>query len=326
MLTLLTFSDDYLEVFSSDDLDVVLQKIDRTRNTLLRHVAGSDRTTIQRIIEHFELKRDRVDLVVKHASVGVNADLEDCLFNTFEVLTVQPDTQYWQIYRGTYALGHNFALTFEPQELEPLSTLISNVQKQTVDIQKGGVDYLLYLLFKGMLANYQLIFSEISRRLDVIEDHIADGVRAESIYQQLNGLKQALRMGRTNFQNIKAIAATANSENTQWFSPNVVRLFNRELLPQVENLLQDYQAARNWMAELMETQRDTIANQTNERINRLTTLSFIFLPISFITSVYGMNFKYMPEIYNPWAYPIVLAVMALIALGSILFARRNQWL
>ena len=76
------------------------------------------------------------------------------------------------------------------------------------------------------------------------------------------------------------------------------------------------QALRAWMSELIEIQRDNIASKTGERINRLTILSTIFLPITF---------KYMPELEQPWFYPAVICVMALIVIGSITYAKQ-RWL
>jgi magnesium transporter len=80
------------------------------------------------------------------------------------------------------------------------------------------------------------------------------------------------------------------------------------------------------MSELMEIQRDNISSETSERINRLTMLSAIFLPITFIAGLYGMNFKYMPELEQPWGYPAAIAIMALIVIGSIFYAKQQRWL
>jgi magnesium transporter len=117
-----------------------------------------------------------------------------------------------------------------------------------------------------------------------------------------------------------------NYEDFQWISQPVKALFNQELVHQVDNLWQEYQALRVWMSELMEIQRDNIASKTSERINRLTILSSIFLPLTFITGFYGMNFKHMPELEQPWAYPAVIVIIILIVIGSIAFAKKQRWL
>ncbi|NMF67566.1 magnesium transporter CorA family protein, partial [Brasilonema octagenarum] len=134
------------------------------------------------------------------------------------------------------------------------------------------------------------------------------------------------RFGRRNFQRIKSLLTMMNDEDFQWISEPVKTLFHQELVHHVDNLWQEYQALRTWMSELMEIQRDNIASKTSERINRLTILSSIFLPITFIAGVYGMNFKYMPELEQPWAYPIVVSVMVLIVIGSIVYAKQQRWL
>ena len=117
-----------------------------------------------------------------------------------------------------------------------------------------------------------------------------------------------------------------NYDDFQWISEPVKAIFNQDLVHHVDSLWQEYQTLRAWMSELMEIQRDNIASKTSERINRLTILSTVFLPITFIAGLYGMNFKYMPELEQPWAYPTVLCVMALIVIGSIAYAKKQRWL
>ncbi|WP_335337714.1 CorA family divalent cation transporter [Nostoc piscinale] len=139
-------------------------------------------------------------------------------------------------------------------------------------------------------------------------------------------MRQSTRSGRRNFQNLKSLLAMMNYDDIQWISQPVKELFHQELTYQIDNLWQEYQALRAWMSELMEIQRDNIASKTSERINRLTILSTTFLPITFITGFYGMNFKYMPELEQPWAYPLVISIIVLIVICSIIFAKRQRWL
>jgi magnesium transporter len=120
--------------------------------------------------------------------------------------------------------------------------------------------------------------------------------------------------------------AIMDYEDFQWISQPVKELFQEELVHQVDKLWQEYQALRAWMSELMEIQRDNIASKTGERINRLTILSTVFLPITFMSGFYGMNFKYMPELEQPWAYPVVIGVMVLIVICSIAYAKKQRWL
>lgn len=326
MLTLITFSQDYIEVFSSKDIDTVLKRIDGSHNTWLRCIQFRDRTGTARIINHFQLDPSRIDMIFNRSLTGIDEDMEDCLFDGYEILTHQIRNREFQVAHGSILLGKNFIITFEVREVKVLTILINNIQKQNINIQGWGVDYILYLIFKNILNNYHSVFEYISRQLDDLEDEVLASSGDETTYRKIAAMRQSTRSGRRNFQNIRSLLALMNYEDFQWISQPVKALFNQELVHQVDNLWQEYQGLRAWMSELMEIQRDNIASKTSERINRLTILSSIFLPLTFITGFYGMNFKYMPELEQPWAYPVVIIVIILIVIGSIVFAKKQRWL
>ncbi|MBD2533285.1 magnesium transporter CorA [Nostoc flagelliforme FACHB-838] len=326
MLILLTFYPDNLEIFTSRDVDTLLKKIDGSHNIWLRCIHFRDRTGTAKIIKHFELNPSRVNMIFNHSPVGIDEDVEDCLFDSYEILTPQIKNHEFEVARGNIVIGNNFIITFEIKELKVLSILSNNLQKRTLDIKKWGIDYLYYLIFKDILNNYHTVFDYISRKLDDLEDEVLDNSGDESTYKKIATMRQSTRSGRRNFQNIKLLMAIMDHEDCQWISQPVKELFNQELTHHVDKLWQEYQALRMWMSELMEIQRDNIASKTGERINRLTILSTVFLPITFLSGFYGMNFKYMPELEQPWAYPVVICVMVLIVIGSIVYAKKQRWL
>ncbi|MBH8560893.1 magnesium transporter CorA [Nostoc sp. CENA67] len=326
MLILLSYSQNHLELFTSWDVDTVLKRIDGSHQVWLRCIHFRDRTGTARIVNHFGLNPSRVDMIFNHSPTGIDEDMEDCLFDSYEILTHQIKNREFQVAHGSIIVGTNFIITFEITEVKVLSILSNNIQKRTIDIQESGVDYLLYLIFKNILNNYHSVFDYISRQLDDLEDEVLANAGDETTYKKIATMRQSTRSGRRNFQSIKSLLAIINYEDFQWITQPVKALFNQELAHQVDNLWQEYQALRGWMSELMEIQRDNIASKTSERINRLTILSTIFLPLTFITGFYGMNFKYMPELEQPLAYPIVISVIILIVITSIAYARQQRWL
>jgi magnesium transporter len=326
MLTLITFYSDNLELFTSRDVDTILKKIDGSQNIWLRCIHFRDRTGTAKIIKHLGLNPSRVEMIFNHSSLGIDEDVEDCLLDSYEILTPQIKNHEFEVARGNIVVGNNFIITFEITELKVLSTLINNLQKRTPDIPKLGIDYLFYLICKYILNNYDTVFDYISRKLDDLEDEVLENSGDESTYQKIATMRQSTRSGRRNFQSIKLLMAIMNNEDFQWITQPVKELFNQELIHQVDKLWQEYQSLRAWMSELMEIQRDNIASKTGERINRLTILSTIFLPITFMSGFYGMNFKYMPELEQPWAYPVVICMMGLIVIGSIIYAKKQRWL
>ncbi|MCC5608566.1 magnesium transporter CorA [Nostoc sp. CHAB 5834] len=326
MLTLLTFHPDNVELFTSNHVDKVLKEIDSSQNIWLRCIHFRDRTGTAKILKHFGLNPSRVNMIFNHSPLGIDEDVEDCLFDSYEILTPQIKNHEFEVARGNIVLGNNFIITFEITELKLLSILANNLQKRTKDIETLGTDYVFYLIFKEVLNNYHTVFDYISRKLDDLEDEVLDNSGDELTYQKIATMRQSTRSGRRNFQSIKSLMAIMDYEDFQWITQPVKELFKQELVHHVDKLWQEYQALRAWMSELMEIQRDNIASKTGERINRLTILSTVFLPITFMSGFYGMNFKYMPELEQPWAYPAVICVMALIVISSIVYAKKQRWL
>ncbi|MBD2357327.1 magnesium transporter CorA [Tolypothrix sp. FACHB-123] len=326
MLILFTFSQNHLEVFTSKDVNAILEMISNSHNIWLRCIRFRDRTAIAKIINHFGLNPSRVDMVFNHFPIGIDEEIEDCLFDSYEIMTNQIKNREFEIVRGSILVGNNFIITFETTEIRILTILSNNIQKRIIDIQQYGIDYLLYLIYKDILNNYYTVFDYIARKLDDLEDAVLDNSGDESTYKEIATMRQSTRCGRRNFQSIKSLLAMMDYEDFQWLSLPVKELFNQELSHQVDKLLQEYQALRIWMSELLEIERDNTASKTSERVNRLTILSTVFLPLTFISGFYGMNFKYMPELDQPWAYPLVIVIMVLIVIGSIMYAKQQRWL
>ncbi|MDM9380167.1 CorA family divalent cation transporter [Chlorogloeopsis sp. ULAP01] len=328
MLMLLTFSANHLEFFHCNtwEVDAALQRIDRTHNIWFRCIHLRDRTAIARIVKYFGLDPCRVDMIFNHFPKGIDEDLEDCFFDNYEVLTRQVKYHNFEEACGSFVVGTNFLITFETNELRILSALINNIKKQNIDIKNWGIDNLVYIIYNDILNNYYTVFDHIARELDNLEDEVLANSGNESTYKKIATMRQSTRLGRRNLQSMQSLLAIMEYQNLQWLTQPVKTLFNQELVRHIDKLSQEYQTLRVWMSELMEIQRDNIASKTSERINRLTILSSVFLPITFIAGVYGMNFKYMPELEQPWAYPAALGVMALIVIGSIMYAKQQRWL
>ncbi|RUR76182.1 magnesium transporter CorA family protein [Chlorogloeopsis fritschii PCC 9212] len=328
MLTLLSFSPNHLEFFKCNtwEVDALLQRVDRTHNIWFRCIHLRDRTAIARIVKCFDLNPSRVDMIFNRFPKGIDEDLEDCFFDNYEVLVRQIKQHDFEVACGSFVVGENFLITFETNELKILSTLINNIKKQSLDIQSWGIDYLIYYIYNDILNNYYTVFDHVARELDNLEDEVLDNSGSESTYQKIATMRQSARLGRRNLQSIQSLLAILEYQNPPWLTQSVKTLFNQELVRHIDKLSQEYQTLRLWMSELMEIQRDNIASKTSERINRLTILSSVFLPITFIAGVYGMNFKYMPELELPWSYPAVLILMALIVIGSIMYAKQQRWL
>ncbi|PSB19209.1 magnesium transporter CorA [filamentous cyanobacterium CCP2] len=324
--TLITFSSNTFSAFTSSQLDAILHRVDRTQNIWLRCVGVRDRNAVIQISECFGLKSVRVERILRGHPLGFDEDIDDCLFTNYELLTHHPHQSRLREIRGSYALGSNFLLTFESSQLALFESIVDSIQQQPIEIQGKPVDYLLYLIFEGIIDNYYTVFDQISLQLEKLEDIVLENAGNESTHRNIATLKQSTRLGRHNLQRVKALFLKVAHGEMQWISHEVAVLFNQELMKQIDDLLQEYQSLQTWMSELIEIQRGNIDSNLGRVINRLTIISAIFLPLQFLTGLYGMNFEYMPELKIVWAYPALLGVMTLFGIGGLLYAKTQKWL
>ncbi len=112
---------------------------------------------------------------------------------------------------------------------------------------------------------------------------------------------------------------------SKFITDRVTKYFTKSLLREVGALLNHYDRLRGILKEIISLHMSNIERNTGRVNQLLTVIATVFLPITFIASIYGMNFKYMPELEKPWGYPAVLILMAVVAMGLLIFMRRRRW-
>ncbi|MGF1460828.1 MAG: CorA family divalent cation transporter [Leptolyngbyaceae cyanobacterium] len=322
---LVKFSASTVDYFASSDIDETLGKIDSEHQFWLRCRVHPGQHTVTKIIDHFHLSHYRIRRILTGKPLAIDdQDLDDCLFANYQILSrTLAELGIKEIW-GSFILGENFFISFETQGTVLFDNIFSNLQNQLIDLKSHRADYLLYLAYEELIDNYYTVFDRISWQLEELEDLILDGISDKSTYRKIARMRQSVRLGRRNLLSVKAVAIQSHHHNIRWISATTAEKLNHESFPHLEALSQEYQSLRSWMTELMEIQRSNINDQVGRVINRLTLISAIFLPIQFITGLYGMNFDYMPELHWRLAYPMTLLVMGLIAVVGWRYAQQQN--
>lgn len=189
------------------------------------------------------------------------------------------------------------------------------------NIRSLGVDYLAYLLLDAVVDSYFSAVDTIGDQLDNYDEQLCMNhgpiQYLHDIRHQLLSLRRAIRPHRDMINEL------IRDENP--FISLKTRVFLRDCFDHVIQLLDLVDTYRELSADLREYQMTLISNRMNEVMKVLTIISTIFIPLTFIAGVYGMNFDHMPELRWTMAYPITLAVMFIIALGMVGYFRRRNW-
>jgi len=228
-------------------------------------------------------------------------------------------------------LGKNFVLTF--QEGRPgdcLELIRERIRQKRGRIREAGLDYLVYALLDAIVDCYFPILEEYGERLEACEDEIfsrpyGDAVaRIHEIKRNLLTLRRAIWPQRETFN------ALLREETP--FVTHETRLYVRDCYDHVSQLIDLIETYRELGSDLTDVYLSSISNRTNEIMRVLTVIATIFIPLTFIAGVYGMNFNpsaspwNMPELNWFWGYPFSLVLMAVVAFGQLIFFRRRGWL
>ncbi|MEW6297764.1 MAG: magnesium/cobalt transporter CorA [Thermodesulfobacteriota bacterium] len=228
-------------------------------------------------------------------------------------------------------LGHNFVLTF--QEGYPgdcLEAVRTRLRKGQGQIRGAGADYLAYALLDAVVDCYFPVLEEYGERLEQLEAELiarpgAEAVsRLHTIKRDLLALRRALWPQREAFNTLLRDDAPLITHET--------RLHLRDCYDHTVQLIDLVETYRELSADLMDVYLSSVGNRTNEIMRVLTVIATVFMPLTFIAGVYGMNFNpaaspwNMPELNWYWGYPFSLTLMAGVAFAQLVFFWRRGWL
>jgi magnesium transporter len=228
-------------------------------------------------------------------------------------------------------LGKNFVLTF--QEGRPgdcLEPVRERIRQKRGRIRDAGIDYLVYAILDAVVDCYFPLLEEYGERLEAIEDEIVEHPSHASV-PRVHGIRRDLLTLRRAVWPQRETFSTLLREETPLVSSET-RLYLRDCYDHTSQLIDLIETYRELGADLTDIYLSSIGNRTNEIMRVLTVIATIFIPLTFIAGVYGMNFNpgaspwNMPELNWFWGYPLALVLMSAVAIGQLIFFRTRGWL
>lgn len=227
-------------------------------------------------------------------------------------------------------LGPNWLLTFqEGHPGDSFDRVRSRLREGSGRIRQLGIDYLAYTLIDAVIDNYYPVLEVYAERLDELEDLVTEST-GRSVINLLHDVKADLLILRRAIWPLRdAIAQLAREENPR-ISDNT-RVYLRDCYDHVAQVVELVETYRELTADLRDLHMSSISNRINETMRVLTIISTIFIPLTFIAGIYGMNFDpdvspwNMPELRWYWGYPFSLLLMALTAIAMLIFFYRQGW-
>jgi len=248
---------------------------------------------------------------------------DDYLFLITKMLIMHEDgsIEYEQI---SFILKGKILISFQERPGDCFKNVRDRIIAGVGRLRKMGADYLLYALLDTIVDNYFVVLELLGDRLEAFEDSALiedDG----NLLHELQELKRELaKMRRVIWPVRDSIGALARSESIQMdasLSP-----YLRDLYENTVQAIEALESYREHVSSIIELHLSEINTNMSRVMKILTILSAIFIPITFIAGVYGMNFAHMPELETTWGYPAVLGLMAAVVIAELIYFKNKKWI
>ncbi|MFB9052440.1 magnesium/cobalt transporter CorA [Formosa undariae] len=225
----------------------------------------------------------------------------------------------------SFILGHNYVLSFQEAEGDVFEGLRERLRHGKGRIKSLGSDYLLYALIDSVVDHYYLVIEAIGEKIEDLEDELFNGTAKNQVTNQIQDLKrEILRIRRAVFPLRDIINRIEKSEH-KLINPKTLPFF-QDVYDHTIQVNENTEIYREMVWGLMDMYMTSISNKMNEVMKVLTIMSSIFIPLTFIAGIYGMNFDNMPELHHKNGYPILLVVMVIMFIFMLFYFKRKKWL
>ncbi|WP_419211547.1 magnesium/cobalt transporter CorA [Maribacter sp. X9] len=317
------YNTDILEINEFKQLDQFLAKKNKGLITWVNVVGISDEPFIDRLGKHFNLNPLVLEDIVNTEQRPKIDEYEDYIFGVFRMLYITPEDEILGEHIA-FVLLEDTVLVFQEVKEDVFNGLRDRISNKLGRIRSKGSDYLFFALLDAIVDNYFLAIENLNHRIEVLEDEVyqnPEPVVAQNI-QQLK--KEVLKIRRWIYPVKELISRLIDSENP--LITKDTKLFLRDVLDHAIEINESLQIYREMSMSLMEMYMSNMSNKMNEVMKVLTIMASIFIPLTFIAGIYGMNFDNMPELHYKYGYYCVWGVMIILFVGMIFYFKKKKWL
>ena len=221
-------------------------------------------------------------------------------------------------------LGKGYVLSFQERQGDVFETIRERIRKGGGRIRRMSTDYLAYSLLDAIVDHYFVVLERLSEQIETLEDRVMEDPDTSAL-QTLHDLKRKLLSLRKSVWPVREIANHLyRSEST--LIQEKIKIYLRDIYDHTIQVIDMLETLRDMHAGLFDMYLSNVSNKMNEVMKILTIIATIFIPLTFVAGIYGMNFQYMPELSWRYGYFGILGLMAGLFLGMIVFFKKKKWL
>jgi len=279
---------------------------------------------VQRMGEHFGLHPLLMEDILHIGERPKFEEYDDCIFMVLTMLGWNEEQRLVEEEQLSIVFGRGWILTFQERVGDAFDLVRERLRTANRRIRARGPDYLAYALVDAVVDRYFSILERLGEVTEELELAVMEGSDTKTM-ESLHHLKRELLVIRRAVSPVRDLVSGFHRSESGLVESET-RIFMRDVQDHASRLVESVDSLRDVASGLMDLHLSALGQRTNEVMKVLTIMASVFIPLTFMAGIYGMNFEHMPELSMPWAYPVLWIAMLTVAGAMLLYFKRRDWL
>ena len=282
---------------------------------------GCPQSTLERISGTFSIHPLITEDITNKVQRAKIEDYDDYLYIVSKMIYYREEELV--IEHISFILGSNYVISFGELKGDVFTNIRDRIRNQNTLIRKSGADYLMYSLLDAIVDGYFEVLEELGERIDKVEEVVLQVSSTETLHE-IREIKNSLMYIHKYIWPLREVTSWLGKDSPELIRP-ATELYIRDVYDHIIQIIDTTETYRELLAGLIDLNLSSVSFRLNEVMKVLTIISTLFIPLTFIAGVYGMNFRYMPEIDWKYGYYATWIVMVAIAVSMIIFFKKKKW-
>jgi magnesium transporter len=280
--------------------------------------------TLEKLGECFELHPLTLEDILNTDQRPKIEDFGEYMYVVLKMSSYDDKSGEILIEQVSLILGANFVLSFQENVGDVFNPIRERIRSGKGKIRKMGADYLVYALLDAIVDNYFIILEKIGEQIEFLEEKLVINPVPETL-NIIHKLKREMLFFRKSVWPLREVISVLERGESQLIKGST-KIFLRDVYDHNIQIIDTIETLREMLSGMLDIYLTGISNRLNAVMKVLTIIATIFMPLTFIAGVYGMNFKFMPELEWRWGYPVIVLTMFAIGISMLFFFKRKKWL
>jgi magnesium transporter len=331
-INLLDYDVDHLDSLSVTEIEECRPYLEEPSKTWINVTGLHDVEKLKSIWSYFDLHPLIQEDIVNTSQRPKVESYNNCIFFVLRMFTYSTEKKALQAEQISVVLGPNYVLSFQETNSNYFKPIHGRIENEGGRIRSQPTDYLAYALIDMVVDHYFTVIEQLGDELERLEDLLFEDEEGhDDLLQQIHSIRREIVLFRKAIWPLRDALNTAIRDESDLISDNT-KLFLRDVHDHIIQVIDSVENYRDLVLSLHDLYMSNMSNRMNEIMKVLTIIATIFIPLTFIAGIYGMNFDpaaspyNMPELSYYWGYPIFWAVMLVSAGVMVYYFKRKGWL